>query len=260
MPYTERPDIAVLGSMATNAAVYGESTIAYVQESFGASKQPLFLYNVSVIEFNEPRYPNHPHMLLRACPKDKEYLLVGQIEHPFSEISYDQNDNKIIRLTDGRREATRMLSPLNPGTDQNFDAPDAFNVGGNLNSYGCFWSEHNPPLEAEVAAAKARMEKTFRAELEKLAAVEAKNPDDARAMANKISHAAAEYYGVSTSWHRSDLIPSNKDKGKVDCWACGEKIQAKALLCIHCKAPQAEEKRDGWLEAQTMVRKMGKGS
>lgn len=236
----ERNDIASAKAEGRNAAFF-PPVIASIQDSFGAKEIPIFIYNVSRMEFNSPRPPNHPHMLLRACEDGKEYALVGTISHPFHEVKYDDNGNKEIRLTDGYREATKMLSPMNPGTDQNFDAPDAFNVGGNLNNYGCFWSVNNPPLKDETDAARKRMEKTYKAELEKLASVESKNPEDARALANNISHAAADYYGVSTSWHRTDLIPKAK-AGNIDCPNCAEKIAATAAVCRHCDAILDEAK------------------
>src|SRR5579884_285392 len=254
MPYRERPDVAAFGSNAINAAVYGPDMIAEVQETFGVQKQPIYIYNVSQREFNVPRPPNHPHLLIRACPQGQDFALVGQIEHPFTERDYDQNGNMMVRLVDGYREATRMLNPMNPGIDQNWDAPDAFIVGGNLNKYGVFWSTYAPEDERllpEVAIARQRMEETYRKELERMSAIEAKSPDDARAAANDISHAAANYFGISTSWHRSDLIPKTQDNGKIECWACGEKIQPAALICIHCRAPQEESRREKWLEAQT---------
>lgn len=261
MPYIERPDISQQKSQSRNEALF-PNVITDVGPTFGAKSVPIFIYNVSGLGWDSKdgltRPPNHPHLTIKACPEGEPYILTGTIEHPFPEVSYDANNNRRIDYTDGYREATVMLSPLNPGRDQNWTMADALNVGGNLNDFGVFWSVHNPPLEQEVAAARARMEKTYRAELEVLAAIEAKNPDDARSRANKISHAAANYFGRSYSWHRSDLVPSSVNQGKIPCWACGESIMPSALLCVHCKAPQAEEKRERWLEIQSGGRGPGR--
>ena len=189
-------------------------------------------------------------MLIRACPEDQEWILTGTIEHPFPQKDYDQNGNMRIDYIDGFKEATVMLSPLNPGRDQNWSNPDAFNVGGNLNDFGVFWSKENPPLPVELAAAKRRMERTYQAELKEMAKIEAKNPANAAERANDISHAAANYFGESTSWHRSDLKPK-VETGKVECGVCGEGIQRSARLCIHCGAPTDPEKQERWLEAKT---------
>lgn len=245
--FVARPDIAEAHSQQRNDENF-PPFISEVQDSFGAQKTVIFIYNVGPQEHNCPRPPNHPHMFLRGCPEGKPYILAGQIEHPFTEIEYNQNNEKLVRLTNGYREATKMLSPLNPGTDQTWDIQDPINVGGNLNNYGCFWSTNNPPTEDELKTWKTRLERTYRKELEDMAAIEAKEgPDGARARANNISHAAAVYFNQSFSWHRSDLVPSDVRAGKVDCQACGEKIMPKAKICMHCGAPTDAEKLEAWL-------------
>jgi len=86
------------------------------------------------------------------------------------------------------------------------------------------------------------VEKTYRAELEKMVAIEARSPDEARNVATKTAHAAAAYYGRSFSWHRSDLVPSASPAGQIDCPNCAEKIAATAAVCRHCDAVLDEEK------------------
>jgi hypothetical protein len=250
----EKPEVAAAHAAQRNEASY-PNFISGVQNNFGIVKVPIYLYNISRIEFNTPRPPNHPHMLIRACPEGQEYLLVGQITHPFDEVDYDQNNNKKVVMTDGYIEATRMLNPLNPGIDQEFDAPNGLSEGGNLNQYGCFWSVHNPPYQGELDAARKRMEKTYTKALEKMAAVEAKSPEDARGLANNIHHAAADYFGLSFSWHRTDLIPKNGAKPKVDCGACGEKINSTARICSSCGAPTDPQKLEQWLESKFEVKR-----
>lgn len=207
----------------------------------------VYFYNIAPQEFQISMPPNHPRMLFRACPRNKEYLMVGKITHPFEEFREDQNFNRVSTWTNGYREAMKILCPLNPGFDQDFDDPSTIHQGGNLCRLGMFWSKHNPPLEKELAAARARLEATYRVEIEQLVAIEAEGgPDAARARANRLSHAAAEYFEQSFSWHRSDLS-QRKDAGKVDCGVCGEKIGATAKLCIHCGAPTEEKAQKAWL-------------
>ena len=238
-----------------NEAIF-PNVISEIQETFTPKKIPIYVYNVSRMEFNIPRPPNWPHLLIRACPENLSYLLVGQLEHPFAQIDYDQNYGKKIEYKNGYREATVMLSPMNPGTDQNFDSPDPLDVGGNLNNYGVFWSTTNPPSEKELEAARTRMEKTYRKELDMLAGLEAKSPEEARDRANNISHAAANYFGRSYSWHRSDLTP--REGAKIPCNICGELIQPSARICVHCGAPTDEAKQDQWLEGR-FAEKRGPG-
>ena len=86
----------------------------------------------------------------------------------------------------------------------------------------------------------------------------AKTADEALAMRNNISSAAADYFGVSATWHQTDLI--SRDHGKVDCGACGEKIQPTAKLCMHCGAPTDPAKQAIWLDARTAPAKLPQGA
>lgn len=245
----QRDDIAAEKAAKDNAVGF----IGAQQPDFGVKAIPIYFYNVSGLEFNTPRPPNHPHLLIRACPKGQAYVMArGSITHPFTETRSDQNENKYPVLTDGFKEATKMLNPANPCTygderDQDFALDSEFHQGDNLGKYGVFWSRSNPPAADEVESATRRMAATYRRELERMG--KAKTADEALAMRNNISAAAADYYGVSATWHQTDLV--SKDHGKVDCAVCGEKIQPTAKLCIHCKAPTDPTKQAVWLEAQT---------
>jgi hypothetical protein len=245
----ERPDLASLGANAVNNKMY-PSVLTSVPEDFGVRDVPIYFYNVGPQEHNAPRYPNHPHMLIRACPQGQDYIMArGSITHPFREMREDQNGERFPFLTNGFKEAAKILNPYNPGLDQDYDDPNALAENGNLNQFGVFWSKNNPPLPEEVAAAKKRLANTYRKELEKMVAIEAKEgPDGARGRANDISRAAANYFGQSYSWHRMDLVPKDVNAAKADCGACGEKIQAKARICMHCGAPTDPAKLENWLE------------
>ena len=239
----ERPDVANAKANQRNAAFF-PNVITEIQPNFGVKDQAIYIYNVAPLEHNEPRYPNHPHMHIKPCPKGQPYVLANSITHPFRENYRDENGNLQVRLTDGFREATKMLSPANPGIDQNYEEDAPLNVGGNLNNYGVFWSTTLPPSDQEIAAANERVAKTFKKELEVMAGIEAGpgGADEARGRANKISHAAAEYYGVSTSWHRSDLVPKQTPGAKIACPNCEEQIPAASAVCRHCDAVLDEEK------------------
>jgi hypothetical protein len=240
----ERPDIAQGHARERNQAFF-PNDIREIADNFSPTSIPIYVYNVSPLEFNEPRYPNHPHMWIKPCPAAKEYVLVNSITHPFPENYRDENGNLLVRWTNGYREATRMLSPANPGSDQNWQTVDPMNVGGNLNNFGVFWSVHNPPLPEELAAGRDRLGKTFKAELAELSKIESGvgGTAEAQARANNISHAAANYFGTSHSWHRSDLIPKGAKAGAtIECPNCMEQIAAIAAVCRHCDAVLDEDK------------------
>jgi hypothetical protein len=61
----------------------------------------------------------------------------------------------------------------------------------------------------------------------------AKTAEEAMAMRNSISIAAAEYFKKSFSWYQSDLSTA-ADPETVNCQACDELIKPAAKLCIHC--------------------------
>ena len=240
----DRPDIASQKARDRNTPL----VLMPGNENYGAAETPIYFYNVSTLEWNTPRPPNHPHMYIRPCPKDEPYVIArGSITHPFAEIREDQNENKFPVFTNGYREATRMMNPMNPGVDQSFAVENDLYVGDNLNAYGVFWSTHNPPLQEEVDAALLRMKATYRKELERMG--RAKTADEALGMRNRISSAAADYFGVSSTWHQTDLI--SRDYGKVDCGMCGEKIQPTAKICKECGAPTDPDKQAAWLDAKT---------
>lgn len=242
MAYNERPDLA-----ASRAATMNEQFFPAglrTTQSFGIKPIPIYVFNISSMGWESKdglsRPPNHPHLTIKACPKDKLFILTGMLQHPFEQISYDQNNNRTVELVDGFREATVMLSPMNPSVDQDWRMDDAFNRGGNLNEYGVFWSTSNPPKDAELAAARKRLEDTYKEELRVMKEVEDKNPADASARSTKISHAAANYFGLSFSWHRSDLVP--KEAGKQPCANCAEMISPSAAVCRFCGAVIDEKK------------------
>lgn len=254
MSYEERPDRALDMTQAHNNFLY-PSVLVNVQENYSGQYESVYIYNISRMEFNTPRPPNHPHMLIRACKPGEPYIVAETLTHPYPQKGYDQNGSMTVTLENGYREATRMLCPVNPGIDQKFDVSDDFIQGGNLNNYGCFWSTNNPPTKEEIEYFTARMEKTFRKEMETMDALESRSPDEARARANNISHAAADWFGESRTWHNTSFKAKKTDAGKIDCGVCGEKIQAVAKLCIHCGAPTDEVKQAAWLEAKIEVKR-----
>ena len=245
MPFTARPDLAEARNQRMNEVLH-PNTLAPTNDTFGAPKVEIFIYNVAKFGWDSrdgiTRPPNHPHLTIAPCPEHEPYALVGRLEHPYPEVWYDQNNERQVRHVDGYREVTKMLSPRNPGTDQNWDFEDGINRFDNLNGLGVFWSVNYPPLDSEVAAANTRLEKTYRSELARMNKIERENPQEAPSQANKIARAAAEHFGTPRSWHQFDLAARHSTSGKAPCPNCEEMISVGAAVCRHCDAVLDEEK------------------
>lgn len=216
---------------------------------FNGELTRIYFYNVSTVEYKVSRPPNFPRkVVFKGRPRDKEYVLCSvSLSHPFVEFREDVNNNRFPTYTNGFREATKLLCPLNPGIDQNFDDPTSVHQGGNLNRLGVFWSTNFPPLREELEAAQRRLEDTYRSRIEAMTRIEESDgAAEASRRAGRIDHAAADWSGQSFSWHRSDLMVK-QNAGKVDCGACGEKIQPSARICKECGAPTDPKLLEAWL-------------
>jgi hypothetical protein len=225
-----------------------------IQGGYQPETSPIYIYNIAPLEWGEAqglkRAPNHPHLYMKPCPADKDYIQVGSITHPFPTADFDSNGVRFVRWENGYIEASRMLNPENPGIDQNWDSNGGQfrHPKGNLNAYGIFWSVNNPPLPEELAAARARLEKTFKNELKVVADAEASGvPLVQQSVVTRTAHAAAEYFSkngepLNFSWHRTDLRVKNEMAGKIECPNCAELINPKAATCRFCEAV-IDEKR-----------------
>jgi hypothetical protein len=258
MPETIIMDASTFAQASGEKVDVNQVILSEIPPNFGIQEISIYIYNISGQRILETAPPNTPRIDWPACKKGDPWRLVGTTVHPYKEKTEDQNGNVTFAYRDGFKEVTKVLNPANPGVDQGYEDGNPLNVKRNLNAYGVFWSRNYPPTNEELFQAKERMEKTYRAELEKMSAIESRNPDEARAVADWTSHAAADYFGVSTSWHRTDLIPKSAGAGKVACGACGEDIFATAKICRHCGAPTDAKKQALWLEEKTAPAKKPK--
>lgn len=87
-----------------------------------------------------------------------------------------------------------------------------WSFGANLDDIGVFWTRNNPPLDAEVAAARSKMEKTYRKLLQMATSIEAAGRIDDITPLMRI---AASYYGEDRPWNRIY-------KKTQECPGCGE--------------------------------------
>jgi hypothetical protein len=235
---------------ANNESVYPSFLIVDdINESI--KTKTLYIYNISTIESTISRPPNVPRMLIRKCPQDQEYILCGSLNHPSAEQWIDNEGMKNIKYGDGIKEVARLLCPFSPTTkaniksdadvitSQDLNIDTKLSEGDQYNKLGVFWSFNNPPFEAEVIAAKTRMEKTYKQELMRMSSLEMENPANAMAAANNVSRSAADYFNESTSWHKTSYAKAAKAAALAldvkDCPECGfTDIPTKAKMCFHC--------------------------
>ena len=225
----------------------------------GIEQKTIYIYNIARRVLSRKLPPNHPTLHFAACPKNQPYTLVYTLTHPYLQPEFDIQGMRTATYQSGYREAIVILNPTNPSSgenpikDQDFELPGSVNEGANFNKYGLFFSTHNPPRKEELEAAKARLEKTYRAELERMN--KARSAEEAINMANSLSHAAADYFGKSFVWHQSDLevkaAPVEDDR--MPCGECGESIKRIAKSCKECGAPTDPEELKGY-QAQRKAR------
>jgi hypothetical protein len=180
----------------------------------------VYLYSVSEQVFNVYRPPLLANLHMVAKPHGKEYIQCARFPQPLltPQGSVDNDEITIIPM-DTRRFVMDIINPDNLGLDQNAVIAKPTNIGNDLGKKGVFWSLNNPPTPEEIKAAVGRMERYYNSLLEKARTVETSNPKELVEMLTPEHHAAADYFGVETSWHAKRSKP-------MDCPNCGERIKS----------------------------------
>jgi len=233
------------------------------------NKEPdyfVYLYNMSKVNIgNETSFVvSRPPLLrefkIKYCPTNKDYVLATKLPQPLLIPKGNVDSNEIdIVPQDVRRFAMDIVNPDNLTVDQDafIDPSKVTGQGNNLGVKGVFWSLNGPgathdgdrkfvviagqrvpvfeePQPVEIKAARERMEKNYRRQLEEADAVAVSQPADLGKFLTPEHHAACEYYGEDRAWHGK--------KARTDfCPICGEKMRAGAsfhktedgVLCIN---------------------------
>jgi hypothetical protein len=94
-----------------------------------------------------------------------------------------------------------------------------WSFGANLDDFGVFWTKNNPPTEAEVSAARGKMEITYRKLLQMAASIEAAGRIDDITPMMRI---AAHYFGEDRAWNKIY-------RKTLECPGCGEPAKANII-------------------------------
>lgn len=177
----------------------------------------LYIYNISERGFVVHRPPTMPHITIAARKAGEAYATVMRIPNIFNEKYVEAFTGRInITGIRGEQLASNLLNPANLTDDCWANASNWSDTGNDLTVRGCFWSRNNPPTEAELQKARARMETYYRT------LVTQANEHQAANRFGEIGpehHVAAEYFRLQLPWHRRYEAPAS-------CPVCGEEITA----------------------------------
>lgn len=210
----------------------------YGSQNYAFSRKPdywIYIYNISGQEHIVSRPPIVKEMKIRAALPSEKYAYVGKFPQPLNLPKGNVDSGTVDYVVeDTRRFVTDIICPDNLGITQDVIIENSTSGGSNdLGAKGVFWSYNGPgasengrleePTEAEIMAARKRMEVRYKDLLKKARAVEVSNPTKLDEYLSPEHHAAAEYFGETFSWHSKQV--------KADyCDQCGESIRAGAAF------------------------------
>lgn len=182
----------------------------------------IYVFNISRRECKVERPPSWPRIVFRACPPDREWLLVGKFPNVITEsIEIPETGRRMTDGIAGERFVTDLLNPQNLGTDIWKDIADTnvtwvdANGGSDLTRRGLFWSYNEEPSAQELAMSKAKLLKHYHFLINQANDLARQND---LVSINQEHHAAAEYLKIPTTWHTVVEIP-------VGCPNCGDAVK-----------------------------------
>lgn len=166
----------------------------------------VYIFNLAKQEYKISRLPLIKELVIPARKEGEKYALVTSLPSPFKypKGNVDSNDLDIV-VIDGKRMAMDIVNPDNLGLDQDAVLTQTFAIGNNLGKLGVFWSLNEEPTEAEIARARARMEKHYRTLLEQARATETSDPKNLGEVLSPAHHAAADYFHETFNWHKKEV-------------------------------------------------------
>ena len=225
----------------------------FATASYMLNKEPdyfVYIYNLSEVNVGDDvsfvvsRPPLMREFRIKRRLPGTEYTLATKLPQPLLLPKGNVDSNEVDMVPqDVRRFAMDIINPDNLTIDQGafIDPGKVTGQGNNLGVKGVFWSLNGPgatmggerkyitigrdrvevfeaPTAAEIKAARERMEKNYKLQLEQADAVSISQPADLGKFLTPEHHAACEYFGEDRPWHGK--------RTKTDfCPLCGEKMR-----------------------------------
>lgn len=211
-------------------------------------KYHVYVYNVGPIEHKIGK-GSLGEWIIKPCPKDHPYVLALKVPSLVSSSYFDAASQSMkTDDVEGEFFAQDLVRPF--GSD--------WSIGNSREELGVFWSKTDPPSGAEVAAARAQLEASYRRSLAQATILETR--DDLEFI-TPLMRLAAEYFGEDRAWNRIY-------KKLTDCPVCSEPLKAGTLkhACGYIVDPVklctagmiSEEERDKLLIARGLIQAPGK--
>lgn len=206
MPY-DTPG-AIASARAREAELNG--SIHYTPDQVSFAPDPdykVYVFNLGPMEHRVPK-GSAGEFYIRPCfdanPFSEPLVLPSVVRDSY----FVEQEMKTHAVT-GEFLAQDIVHPITA----NFGAGKTWwSMGANLDDIGVFWTRNNPPLDAEIAAAREKMEKTYRKLLNMAASIEAAGRIDDITPLMRI---AASYFGEDRPWNKIY-------KKTAECPGCGE--------------------------------------
>lgn len=120
---------------------------------------------------------------------------------------------------EGKRVAEDLMRPFMAGETETI-----WSVGQNWEDFGVFWTLNEIPTDEEIAAARTKLEKTFKAALAEADLIEAQGRIQDIVPLMRL---AATYFDEDRTWNRTF-------KKKVECPGCGDGVKAGIIFHPAC--------------------------
>jgi hypothetical protein len=227
-----------VGVTRSKAMMSAENSVHQIQIQPGIlrdSRYTIYLFNVGtfapLLENGNRahiimRPPLIPMIAIPACPAGEPYVKCCSFPELVSQFRTDpMTEQPVVHNDEAAHVAQDIINPQNQLAagvsakvvieNQWREVASPLHQGDDLGKFGVFFSLNETPAAEELARAKARVEKTYRAELTKA---------EMQARAGKLgdiselAHFAADHFRVQAGWHVAVTVPD-------DCPNCGEPIK-----------------------------------